>query len=61
MLKQQIALIFLDKEKIIINKNENQAFYDHFQQSILLSLLEQKKLTQWQFERCMELLNKQKI
>lgn len=29
--------------------------------AVLLALFHQKKLTQWQFDRCMELLHKQTV
>lgn len=57
-MKRQIVLILREKKDIQNDKNNNQDFTIHYQQSILLTLLEQKKLTQWQFDKCIELLNK---
>lgn len=47
------------------NKQKGQEEYAKFnvlfQEAVLLALFHQKKLTQWQFDRCMELLHKQLI
>jgi hypothetical protein len=42
------------------NVKRNESFYRNFGESIFLALLEQKKLTSTQYEKCMEILNRQK-
>lgn len=58
-MKRQIVLVSRMQEAIQIDKDENKGFYNQFQRSVLLALLDQRKLTKWQFDRCIELLEKQ--
>lgn len=51
-------MIELELEERNGDLRNNKAFIVNFQTGILLSLLENKQLTKWQFDLCMEELQK---
>jgi len=54
-------MIELEQEKEKEEKDNFQEFYNNFQTAILLSLLENNQLTKWQFDFCVDELQKQNI
>ena len=59
MKKRQLYMIELEPEPQSIEPEKNQDFIENFQTAILLSLLENKQLTKWQFDFCLGELQKQ--
>lgn len=57
---KDFVLVSIENEDKQIDK-EYANYNIYFGQAVLLALFHQKKLTQWQFDRCMELLRKQTI
>ena len=57
--KRRFYIIELGLEDKNLELDANRSFKINFQKSILLSLLEKKQIDQWQFERCIEELEKQ--
>ena len=59
MKRRQLYMIELGPEPQRIDPQKNQDFIENFQTAILLSLLENKQLTKWQFDICVDELQKQ--
>ena len=51
---KSFKLIEITKDEKQTEVDTNKKFTINFQEALLLSLLEKKLLSQWQFERCME-------
>jgi len=55
-IKKQLNIFLLNAEEQTTDLSTNKAFLQTYKTSLLLALLEQKKLTKWQYDRCIEML-----
>lgn len=58
MRKRQIYMVELEGKKSNTDYGKNTYFIKNFQTAILLSLLENKLIAKWQFDRCTDELDK---
>ncbi len=61
MAKKCFMLMEVADDKQPDKVSDPQAFLQNYQTALLLSLLDKNLLTQWQFDRCVEELQKQSI
>ncbi|OPY55883.1 MAG: hypothetical protein A4E55_02366 [Pelotomaculum sp. PtaU1.Bin035] len=59
MAKRHFELVEIEAGEQLEKQFTPRAFLQNYQTALLLSLLEKDLLTQWQFDRCIEELQKQ--
>jgi hypothetical protein len=52
------VIVEIEKNNNAIDLNSNKEFIMNFKNAILLSLLNKKQITQWQYEKCTNLFKK---
>jgi len=61
MAKRRFVLVEVKADEQSEKQFNPQVFLHNYQTALLLSLLEKSLLTQWQFDRCLEELQKQAV